>query len=198
MGGRNNKFFDETPGVFDNLVFKRALRGECIIDIDCEIAKDPELVDIVKLYARDQDAFFRGFTRAYSKMMRQTPIRLNPHAELLNIPEHPNVREEGKESNAKPHNEIDFDAEDQEIDEYQRATGKQVIKNPNGYLETRPYPGSPASPPAPSDKSYPATTPSPSPPASDYGYVKVTSSAQFKSISVAIGLGALGALLLLV
>jgi hypothetical protein len=43
MGGRNTKFFDETPGVFDNLVFKRSLRGECVIDIDCQIAQDPEL-----------------------------------------------------------------------------------------------------------------------------------------------------------
>jgi hypothetical protein len=198
MGGRNSKFFDETPGVFDNLVFKRSLRGECVIDIDCQIAQDPQLRPLVELYARDQNAFFRDFTKAYSKMMRQTPIKLGLHAELLNVPDHPNVQEEGATANAKPHNEIDFDAEDQDIDEYQRATGRQVVKKPNGILETRPYPGSSAPSPVPLDKSHPATTPSPPPVASEYGYVKVTSSAQFKSISLAIGLGALGALLVLV
>jgi hypothetical protein len=76
-------------------------------------------------------------------MMRQTPDApsLLPES-LLSIPEHPNVQQEGTTTNAKPHNELDFDAEDEEIDEYVRVTGKTVTRKPNG----EPY--SPRSPPS--------------------------------------------------
>ena len=133
MGGRNTKFFDETPGVFDNLVFEKSLRGECVVDIDCQIAKDPILRPLVEKYANDQNAFFVDFVAAYIKMMRQTPDapQLTPES-LLTIPDHPGVQQEGTVANAKPHNELDFDAEDQEIEDYQRVTGKRVTRRPNG------------------------------------------------------------------
>jgi hypothetical protein len=35
--------FDETPGIFDNLIFQKSLRGECTLPIECQIAQDPEL-----------------------------------------------------------------------------------------------------------------------------------------------------------
>lgn len=102
MGGRGNNFFDETPGVFDNLVFKRALQGKCVINIDCLMAKDPVLRPLVRKYANNQNAFFQDFSVAYAKMMRQTPFQLSPSAQLLNIPDHPNLLTEGVEANAKP------------------------------------------------------------------------------------------------
>ena len=35
--------FDETPGSFDNLIFRKSLRGKCTLPIECQIAQDPDL-----------------------------------------------------------------------------------------------------------------------------------------------------------
>ncbi|KAJ3014751.1 UNVERIFIED_CONTAM: L-ascorbate peroxidase 3 [Siphonaria sp. JEL0065] len=66
----NKKFqpFDTTPGIFDNDVFKEALKGNCVLNVDCNIAKDPELKPIVQLYANDQKAFFTQYAESYVKM----------------------------------------------------------------------------------------------------------------------------------
>ena len=40
--------FDETPGVFDNLIFKKSLRNECVLPIECSIANDPELRPLIE------------------------------------------------------------------------------------------------------------------------------------------------------
>ncbi|KAI8903030.1 heme peroxidase [Gorgonomyces haynaldii] len=40
--------FDDTPGIFDNNIFKKALNGACILNIDCQIAKDPELKPLIQ------------------------------------------------------------------------------------------------------------------------------------------------------
>lgn len=42
--------FDDTPGVFDNDVFKQTLAGKCAIPVDCAIAQDPELRPFIELY----------------------------------------------------------------------------------------------------------------------------------------------------
>lgn len=107
MGGRGNKFFDATPGVFDNDVFKRALNGSCVIQIDCDMAKDRTLRPLVQKYASDQNAFFTAFKAAYAKMMRQTPSKLTSAPQTLKIPVHLNLLEEGKAINAKPHKSLD-------------------------------------------------------------------------------------------
>lgn len=117
MGGRGNKFFDETPGVFDNLVFKRALQGKCVIDIDCEIAQDRKLRPLVQKFADNQTAFFEAFKVAYSKMMRQTPFKLSAQGQLLNIPEHPNVQTEGVLANAKPPKDEENEDETEDEDD---------------------------------------------------------------------------------
>jgi cytochrome c peroxidase len=42
--------FDDTPGIFDNNIFKFSLQGKCIIQFDCDVANDPELRPIVQRY----------------------------------------------------------------------------------------------------------------------------------------------------
>jgi catalase (peroxidase I) len=60
--------FDATPGVFDNDIFKQLLQGKCILNIDCGIGKDPEMKDIIELFAKDQDAFFQQYAESFNKM----------------------------------------------------------------------------------------------------------------------------------
>jgi L-ascorbate peroxidase len=46
LGGRNDVGFlpfDETPGVFDNDIFKKVLMGDCPLPSDCMIAEDSRL-----------------------------------------------------------------------------------------------------------------------------------------------------------
>jgi catalase (peroxidase I) len=45
-GGR--ELFDDTPGVFDNHIFKRVLTGSCVLPIDCQIASDPDLRPLIQ------------------------------------------------------------------------------------------------------------------------------------------------------
>jgi hypothetical protein len=41
--------FDDTPGVFDNNVFKKVLAGYCPVPVDCDIAADPEMRPHIEL-----------------------------------------------------------------------------------------------------------------------------------------------------
>ena len=61
--------FDDTPGIFDNDVFKQTLAGKCPVPVDCQIANDPALRPIVQLYAKDQDAFFKQYVISFQKMV---------------------------------------------------------------------------------------------------------------------------------
>ncbi|KAI9346133.1 heme peroxidase [Obelidium mucronatum] len=94
----NEKFkpFDTTPGIFDNDVFKQAVKGKCVLNVDCGIAKDPELKPIVQLYADNQTAFFEQYKVSYVKM---TTVGQTGYANWasfhLNISVHENLVAEG-------------------------------------------------------------------------------------------------------
>jgi L-ascorbate peroxidase len=106
MGGIEEDFFDDTPGVFDNLVFQKALDGDCVLDIDCDIADDPDLRPLVQKYARDEKAFFEDFSKAFAKLTRQGTGEFTKEKKLK-IPQHSNLKKEGVVENAKPSRPID-------------------------------------------------------------------------------------------
>jgi hypothetical protein len=49
-GITNKEFvpFDDTPGIFDNHIFRFSLQGKCIVQFDCDIANDPEMRPLVQ------------------------------------------------------------------------------------------------------------------------------------------------------
>ncbi|KAI8609047.1 heme peroxidase [Chytriomyces sp. MP71] len=67
--------FDTTPGIFDNDIFIQTLKGNCRLNTDCNIAKDPELRPYVELFACNQTAFFEQYPKSYLKL---TTIGQNP------------------------------------------------------------------------------------------------------------------------
>jgi L-ascorbate peroxidase len=79
--------FDDTPGIFDNNVFKKTLEGYCPVPIDCEIANDPALRPLVQRYADDQQAFFDQYAFSFRKLIDQTSSPLG-QPQSLNIPLH--------------------------------------------------------------------------------------------------------------
>jgi hypothetical protein len=42
--------FDDTPGIFDNHIFRFSLEGKCIVQFDCDVANDPEMRPLVQRY----------------------------------------------------------------------------------------------------------------------------------------------------
>ncbi|KAJ3041038.1 hypothetical protein HDV00_009938 [Rhizophlyctis rosea] len=88
--------FDNTPGVFDNDIFKHVLAGRCALPIDCLFAKDPILKPHIQLWASDQDAFFAQYATSFEKMMNLTRSPLYPAVNLTaQIPVHQNLLAEG-------------------------------------------------------------------------------------------------------
>ncbi|KAJ3167809.1 hypothetical protein HK101_011708, partial [Irineochytrium annulatum] len=63
--------FDDTPTVFDNHIFQKLLANphDCVLPIDCFLAQDPDLQDLLQLWARDQDGFFVAYRSAFFQMM---------------------------------------------------------------------------------------------------------------------------------
>ncbi|KAI8851414.1 heme peroxidase [Chytridium lagenaria] len=86
--------FDDTPGVFDNNVFKKILQNRCVLKIDCAFGTDPELLPLITLYATNQSAFFEQYATSFTKMMSLTSSPLNPPIDL-NISIHENLLAEG-------------------------------------------------------------------------------------------------------
>ncbi|KAJ3050743.1 hypothetical protein HK097_008265, partial [Rhizophlyctis rosea] len=90
--------FDNTPGVFDNDIFKHVLRNRCALPIDCLFATDPILRPHIELWASDQTAFFDQYSKSFEKMLNLTRSRLYPAVDLTNmIPFHRNLEAEGTE-----------------------------------------------------------------------------------------------------
>ena len=79
--------FDDTPGIFDNNVFKKTLEGYCPVPMDCEIAKDPILRPLVEKYANDQQAFFDQYAISFTKLIDQTSSTLG-QPQKVNVPLH--------------------------------------------------------------------------------------------------------------
>ena len=92
--------FDNTPGVFDNDVFKRTLNGICPVPFDCQIANDPVLRVIVQRFANDQNEFFRQYVISYQKMIGHTTAKLSLPMSFI-IPLHANLLAEGTTNNYK-------------------------------------------------------------------------------------------------
>jgi catalase (peroxidase I) len=86
--------FDDTPGVFDNHVFKRSLEGNCALQVDCEIARDPDTRPFVELFASDQEAFFKQYAESFPKMIDLTTSNLDPPMDIK-VPVHENLFKEG-------------------------------------------------------------------------------------------------------
>ncbi|KAJ3289007.1 hypothetical protein HK104_007813 [Borealophlyctis nickersoniae] len=89
--------FDNTPGVFDNDVFKQTLAGNCALPVDCEIAQDPELKPFIQLWASNETAFFNQYAQSFEKLMALTSSPLSTAAvDYSNvIPVHKNLKQEG-------------------------------------------------------------------------------------------------------
>ncbi|KAJ3296284.1 hypothetical protein HDU79_007180 [Rhizoclosmatium sp. JEL0117] len=87
--------FDRTPGVFDNDIFKQSLNGNCRLNIDCNMANDPELRPIYELYANDEAAFFRQYQESFQKMTTVGQNRAALVAFHLDISVHANLFAEG-------------------------------------------------------------------------------------------------------
>ncbi|KAI8902261.1 heme peroxidase [Globomyces pollinis-pini] len=79
--------FDDTPGIFDNHVFKFALKGQCALKIDCDIASDPALRPIVQKFANSQQEFFKQYQISFPKMNDLTISKLH-EPQKLDIPSH--------------------------------------------------------------------------------------------------------------
>jgi hypothetical protein len=60
--------FDDTPATFDNNIFHRVLDGTCVVPVDCEFAKVPSLLKLIKLYSSDYKAFFADYAVSMQKM----------------------------------------------------------------------------------------------------------------------------------
>ena len=86
--------FDDTPGVFDNNVFKKSLEGKCALKLDCDIAKDPDTRPFVELYASNQEAFFKQYAESFPKLMGLTHSTLDQPMDI-NVPVHEHLFEEG-------------------------------------------------------------------------------------------------------
>lgn len=86
--------FDDTPGIFDNNVFKKSLNGQCTLQLDCDIAKDPDTRPFVELYAADQEAFFKQYAESFPKMVGLTTANLDPEIDIK-VPVHYNLFKEG-------------------------------------------------------------------------------------------------------
>lgn len=87
--------FDDTPGVFDNNVFKKTLIGYCPVPVDCDIANDPEMRPFVELFARDQNAFFNQYAISFQKLIELSPVPLDSNPTVLKVPVHQFLYEEG-------------------------------------------------------------------------------------------------------
>ncbi|KAI9346130.1 heme peroxidase [Obelidium mucronatum] len=66
LGGSLSRLMPR-PGIFDNDVFKQTLKGNCLLNIDCGIAQDPELRPLVELYAADEQAFFKQYENLFAE-----------------------------------------------------------------------------------------------------------------------------------
>ncbi|KAI8844183.1 heme peroxidase [Chytridium lagenaria] len=66
--------FDDTPGVFDNDVFKRVLEGRCVLKLI--------LKGYMERYAADQQAFFDQYLLSFDKMMNLTHLLFGAIAEF--------------------------------------------------------------------------------------------------------------------
>ncbi|KAJ3193679.1 hypothetical protein HK101_004383 [Irineochytrium annulatum] len=61
--------FDTTPQIFDNDIFVRMTRGECLLNVDCQLMNDPDLHDSIRLFASNQSAFFDAYVVSMTKML---------------------------------------------------------------------------------------------------------------------------------
>ncbi|KAI8617205.1 heme peroxidase [Chytriomyces sp. MP71] len=86
--------FDNTPGVFDNDIFKQVLAGKCVIPIDCAFAKDPELLPYIQQFAKDQSAFFAQYAISFEKMLNLNRANLSDPITVM-ISQHANLLAEG-------------------------------------------------------------------------------------------------------
>ncbi|RKO83190.1 heme peroxidase [Blyttiomyces helicus] len=86
--------FDNTPGVFDNDVFKHVTTGRCALPIDCRFAEDATLGPIMRNYAQNETAFFTQYALSFEKLLNLTTSPLLP-AVPLTIPLHANLVAEG-------------------------------------------------------------------------------------------------------
>jgi hypothetical protein len=86
--------FDNTPGIFDNDIFKRTLEGRCPLPFDCEIARDPIMKPMVERYAKDQNAFFIQYGISFTKMSRFTSSTLTREINVVTSV-HPKLEMEG-------------------------------------------------------------------------------------------------------
>ncbi|RKO88387.1 heme peroxidase [Blyttiomyces helicus] len=75
--------FDNTPGMFDNDVFKQTLKGNCPLPLDCQMANDPELRPHVEKFANDQSAFFDQYSISFEKFLGLTKSALQPEVKGL-------------------------------------------------------------------------------------------------------------------
>ncbi|PRQ16014.1 putative peroxidase [Rosa chinensis] len=56
-----------TPGKFDNMYYQNLKRGLGLLASDNALVKDPRTRPIVELFARDQEAFFKAFSKVMEK-----------------------------------------------------------------------------------------------------------------------------------
>ena len=86
--------FDDTPGIFDNNVFKKSLEGKCALKLDCDIANDPDIRPFVQLYASDQNAFFNQYAESFPKLTGLTNSNLDQPIDI-NVAVHAHLFTEG-------------------------------------------------------------------------------------------------------
>ncbi|KAJ3072782.1 hypothetical protein HDU98_002942 [Podochytrium sp. JEL0797] len=86
--------FDDTPGVFDNHIFKQVLTGKCILPIDCAFAKIPALRSIIQSFANNQSAFFEQYAISLDKMLNLTTSTLSDPIAII-IKQHADVIAQG-------------------------------------------------------------------------------------------------------
>jgi catalase (peroxidase I) len=91
--------FDDTPGVFDNNVFKKTISGYCPLSFDCQVAEDPVLGVIAKLYADDQTAFFKQYAISFQKLTKLTNATLSDDTSVA-VKLHANLLAEGSVANS--------------------------------------------------------------------------------------------------
>ena len=91
-GPNHFEAFDDTPGIFDNHIALKSLRGECVLPIDCQLGV--QFKSKVEAWAANETQFFHDFVAAYGKMMGLTAAPLDPTLYKLSIPTHSNLRAE--------------------------------------------------------------------------------------------------------
>ncbi|KAJ0989205.1 hypothetical protein J5N97_007561 [Dioscorea zingiberensis] len=67
----NNETFvanDLTALIFDNQYYKDIVSGRGLFTVDSELAVDPRTAPFVKMFAEDQEEFFRAFSMAFVKL----------------------------------------------------------------------------------------------------------------------------------